>query len=182
MEKGFGILVGAMDVLASSRRLGGLTVTIQTNLNSADEALASPLLAHLRRLDGSAVRLLDGPLDQAAYQAELTAADMVLLPYIASEYGSRTSGPFAEALAAGKPVIVPRATWMSDQLHRFGAGLTFADGDAVDLARAITEGLTRIPELAGKANLGRAAWLRTHNPASFVDHLLDAAGWGTQGG
>ena len=55
------------------------------------------------------MRLIDGVLSREAYADLLGGADVVLLPYSRRVYYARTSGPFTEALAGGKPVIVALA-------------------------------------------------------------------------
>lgn len=61
---------------------------------------------------------------------------------------------------------------MSDQLVRFGAGVTFCDGDAKDLAQAILKARAEYPELAARAQANRSAWIKFHNPKVFFQMLL----------
>jgi glycosyltransferase involved in cell wall biosynthesis len=81
-----------------------------------------------------------------------------------------------EALGLGKPVIVTEGTWMSAQLQKFGAGLTFRDQDPDDLARAICAARLEYPRLAEQAAARREEWVAYHNPESFVHELLKVAG------
>ena len=118
------------------------------------------------------MRLVEQVLSRAAYAELLAGADVVLLPYARRVYFARTSGPFTEALAAGKPVIVTADTWMSEELERHGAGLTFRDGDAADLAGTILRAKEGLAELSQAARARRGAWLRRHSPAAMVLALL----------
>jgi hypothetical protein len=69
-------------------------------------------------------------------------------------------------------VIVTQDTWMSDQLQEYGAGVTFADGNVDDLARAICEARGQYPHLAQQAQSRQSAWVAYHNPDNFVSELL----------
>jgi len=63
-----------------------------------------------KKLNG--VEVLVGPLNSAAYRDVLLGSDVVLLPYSTTSYAARSSGVFAEAVAAGIPTIHPRDSWM----------------------------------------------------------------------
>ena len=62
------------------------------------------------------VDLIKQPLASDEYRKLLLDADVVVIPYDRDNYYARSSGVFAEALVAGKPVIVPAGTWMASQL------------------------------------------------------------------
>ncbi len=64
-------------------------------------------------MDADLVRLLKRPLPPADYNRVLDRSDFVLVPYKRANYTARSSGVFSEAMAAGKPAIVPAGTWMS---------------------------------------------------------------------
>jgi glycosyltransferase involved in cell wall biosynthesis len=179
LEKGLDTLVDAVTILSRSGRLDGIEVVVQNNLNQAELSRSEPVMDRLRALDDPRVTLLAGPLDEGAYQRELLAADVILLPYREELYGARTSGPFVEALAAGRPVVVSAGTWMSEQLRRFGAGVQFRGDSPEDLGRAMEASRSRLGELSQKAADGRGEWLARHNPGALVDQLLGSAGGAT---
>ena len=84
-------------------------------------------------------RLLEtrGPyLDAATADVFLRAARCVVLPYRGHE-GS--SGVMLQALAAGRPVLVPDRGLMAYRVRTFGLGATFTDGDEADLRRRFRE-------------------------------------------
>lgn len=60
----------------------------------------------------SGVEVLDGPLNRETYRDLLLGSDVVLLPYSTTNYAARSSGVFAEAVAAGIPTIHPLDSWM----------------------------------------------------------------------
>lgn len=74
---------------------------------------AAALLQHLSR---DRVSLIPRSLESADYAREILRADAVIVPYNRENYIARSSGVFAEGLAAGIPVIVPMGTWMSSVL------------------------------------------------------------------
>lgn len=60
----------------------------------------------------SGVEVIDGPLSSEGYRDLLLGSDVVLLPYSTTHYAARSSGIYAEAVAAGIPTIHPRDSWM----------------------------------------------------------------------
>ncbi|HTX70913.1 MAG TPA: glycosyltransferase [Thermoleophilia bacterium] len=91
-------------------------------------------------------RLLEtaGPyLDPATADVFLRAARCVVLPYRGHD-GS--SGVMLQALAAGRPVLVPDRGLMSCRVRGFGLGAAYADGDEGDLRRRFRELQHRGPE------------------------------------
>jgi glycosyltransferase involved in cell wall biosynthesis len=91
-------------------------------------------------------RLLEtsGPyLDPATADVFLRAARCVVLPYRRHD-GS--SGVMLQALAAGRPVLVPDRGLMGYRVRAFGLGATYCDGDADDLRRRFRELHARGPE------------------------------------
>jgi FkbM family methyltransferase len=113
------------------------------------------------------VELLSEPLTEEAYVRQLSAASLVLLPYKPSHYVARTSGILAEAIVAGIPAIVPGGTWLSQQVRRFGAGLSF-DGSADGLVRSVEQALEQVEVLHQQAEDGRQAFADFHNPARLA--------------
>jgi len=79
----------------------------------AIQANATPLPACTHAAN---VELIRGPLDADAYARELSAADVMLLPYDQDRYRARCSGMLLEALAAGVVPIVTGGGWMGRQL------------------------------------------------------------------
>jgi glycosyltransferase involved in cell wall biosynthesis len=171
-EKGFAVLAAAVSRLNAEGRLAGLEFVIQSHIASPVYAALKGPRAELSRIGPPAVRLIDGVLSREAYADLLGGADVVLLPYSRRVYYARTSGPFTEALAGGKPVIVTADTWMSEELERHGAGLTFRDGDPAGLADAILVARDRLDQLSLAALSCRPAWVRRHSPSALVVELL----------
>lgn len=183
-EKGYEILLAAIRRVYEQRQMAGLNFSLQISYCTTDRRAAIPTPAFItafKSLGLSEVTLIEHALLEKEYRQLLSKADAVLLPFRMDDYYARTSGTFTEALAAGKPVVVTQGTWMSDQLERFGAGITFRDGDISDLARAICEVRDNYPRLSGQAQARRADWTAYHNPDNFVDELLKVGNYKPEG-
>jgi glycosyltransferase involved in cell wall biosynthesis len=175
-NKGFDLFANAIKSLHERRALAGLRFTLQCYVLPDPCHQMGPLVEMLKELKLPDLKLVEGMVDEKRYWELICAAGALVFPYRISEYVGNTSGIFTEALAAGKPVIVTAGTWMEDQLKRFGAGVTFRDGDAGDLARAILELRDNYPRLAAQAEQRRAAWTAYHNPDNFLRELFKTAG------
>ncbi len=87
---------------------------VQTNLPlTAVSSRAIRAKNQLTKLDGKGLQLLNGPFSSEAYNQLVSSSDIILIPYCKDSYQARSSGIFAEALAAGVPTIYPRGTWMA---------------------------------------------------------------------
>ena len=126
-----------------------------------------PALEALARQHPAAVTLIPEKLSVPEYGVLLHHLDVILLPYVSDTYREATSGIFAEALALGKPVVVPEGTWMARELKATGAGLEFARGAPADLAakvlavvrdhRAHQEAAQRVSARGGRST-ARGPW------------------------
>jgi glycosyltransferase involved in cell wall biosynthesis len=164
-EKGFLEILDAITILHRTQKLDRFQFVLQSN-RAAPDVQAKIDEFSARNIPN--VRLIPEALSSDQYYALLESADVVLLPYWRSIYEARTSGIFAEAVAAGKPVIVSEDTWMSDQLLKFGAGILCRDRDPGDLNRAICEISDNYLPASQFARERRREWSRVHNPDSLV--------------
>ena len=172
-EKGFPLLVNAIRNLRDNKAMQGIQFTLQCHIG--DNYHHGAMLRYRRILEEmkiANVQLITNSLDTDAYYQLLNSTDVAILPYSRKIYYARTSGPMVEAFAAAKPVIVTNDTWMSDQLQCFGAGITFQDGNAKDLARAILEARAKYSDLVARARANRSAWIDFHNPKIFFQMLM----------
>ncbi|HEX7446496.1 MAG TPA: glycosyltransferase [Pirellulales bacterium] len=114
-EKGFHLLPHLVADLAAEGP--PVRFTFQSNYNiPGGEPAAAVARAQLDCCPNERVRLLDEPLTSDAYRQLLLSADVVVVPYDRDNYYARSSGIFAEALVAGKPVVVPGGSWMATEL------------------------------------------------------------------
>jgi len=172
LGRGIGTLAAAIKRLVDYGQLADLTFTFQDYPTPIREAELDRAIAMLRQLGLPGLHIVQRPLGEEEYYQMISEADLVVLPYSQEVYYAMSSGPFVEALALGKPVVVTEGTWMSEQLERFGAGLTVRDRDAEDLARAICAARDNYQQLAERAAARRESWIAYHNPQNFVNELL----------
>jgi hypothetical protein len=93
--------------------------TFQSNFNvPRGEPAPAVARAQLEAIDKQCrVDLIKRPLASAEYRRLVLDGDVVVVPYDRDNYYARSSGIFAEALVAGKPVLVPAGTWMAAELN-----------------------------------------------------------------
>ena len=113
-----------------------------------------------------------GPLSAEAYYELLTQADIVLFPYEPARYQTATSGTFAEALAAGKPTVVPAGTWLASQ-QPAGSGEVFVDRQSfVDCVYQAIAGYDTYRQRAAAFAPQFLAW---HTPSRLVEQLIQGS-------
>jgi glycosyltransferase involved in cell wall biosynthesis len=83
---------------------------------------------------------------------------------------------FSEAVAYGKPVIVPRGTWMARQLRDHAAGVTFIPDDLQSMYEAVVEAIHRYDELNDCAMRRADHWRRQHCVPTYLDTIFDTIG------
>lgn len=115
------------------------------------------------------VNLIKHPLASEEYRRLLLDADVVIVPYDRDNYYARSSGVFAEALVAGKPVIVPRGTWMAGELPAFGVGAVYAERR--DLLPSLAEVVNHYPHYRSTAAAFSRAWSRYHCAQRLLEEI-----------
>jgi glycosyltransferase involved in cell wall biosynthesis len=120
-EKGFPLLSDMLDELYGDYVAPGrLRLVAQSNFNlpGGEPGSVRSRLA-LSALPPEYCELVEGPFESDEYLSLFSKADVVLIPYDQDNYAARSSGVFAEALAAGKPTVVTRGTWMATVLEPY---------------------------------------------------------------
>ncbi|MEQ1809419.1 MAG: glycosyltransferase [Terricaulis sp.] len=169
-EKGFQALPDAMQALRASG-LPPTDLIAQANSNtSLTEDVIEDARRRLRAMNN--VRLIATPLGSSDYARLLATADLILLPYNATDYRRRSSGILIEALAAGKPVVVPDESWLSDTAPG-NCAATFRGYSA--FGTAIAQAVQNIDALSAAARAGANIWRSRHSPRALVQMLLDNA-------
>ncbi len=171
VNKGFHLLPYLFERLEPLRRAEEVAGEVQANIRDDGEWEVKTAVRRLRR---AGVDLVDHELSSGDYYALLDRAGMVLLPYTLDYYHAQTSGIFAEAVARGKPVVVPRGSWMAEQLGTYGAGMTFPSEDRLGLFEAVLSGIKSFDRLRDQAAARSRAWAAHHNPQTFVDTILNS--------
>lgn len=119
-EKGFPLLAPLIADLQRSGEAANVRFTIQSNFNiPGGESDSRRNKAHLKTFPSSLVTIQEGPFASREYHALIESADIILLPYDVQRYYARSSGIFAEGIAAGVPVVTRNKSWMSHSLLEF---------------------------------------------------------------
>lgn len=116
-EKGFPLLVEAIEGLAAEREAGTMRFVLQSHFNSATGDPRTALALARLGQDAPGVALVGRALDADAYSTLLGEADAIVLPYEPEAYRLRSSGVLVEALASGVPVVVTAGSWLADQVQ-----------------------------------------------------------------
>lgn len=117
-EKGFPLLPRLVaDLHAAGYSKENIRFVFQSNFNVPGGEFGSRIgFAELSMESAEWVSLVDGPFESAQYTSLINNADLILVPYDCDSYYARSSGVFAEALAAGIPVVSTNKSWMSQEL------------------------------------------------------------------
>lgn len=102
---------GAKEIARLTQIDDPLSVNIELDLSGAAlfPSIKNQVELHLRK----------ALLTEKEYFDALFRADVILLPYDPEKYKWRTSGPFVEAVVAGKMPLVKEGTWQAYELKRF---------------------------------------------------------------
>ncbi|WP_193175996.1 glycosyltransferase [Oricola nitratireducens] len=117
-EKGYPSLSRCVrDVSAAGYTEQQLRFVIQSNFNiPLGEPVCRIAKTELTSESADFVKLPEGPFSSAEYAALLNEANILLIPYLSENYYARSSGIFAEAVAAGIPSVTTDKSWMSQEL------------------------------------------------------------------
>ncbi|MCT0252353.1 MULTISPECIES: glycosyltransferase [unclassified Synechocystis] len=169
-EKGYQHLPALIEDLWPDYLKPGLAkFTIQSNYNvTGGEATVLEAKLKLSQYPRSAVELIDHALKPDDYYRLLTSADIVVLPYNPTNY-QRTSGVLTEALAAGKPVVVPQGSWLAEQVDLTRAGIYSSPSNLPISVRYVLENLANLTK---KAEEFSHHWRSCQSPDYFLECLL----------
>ncbi len=173
-EKGYTRLPSVAHALGTELAAGRAQMVVQSNFNvprgEPGIAAARDFLSTMPN-----VQILRNSISEEQYNAYLYSADLIILPYQADRYISRTSGILAEAICAGVPAVVPQGTWLADQVRRYGAGVVY-DGLVPDgPAQAAIKALESLDALRCRAGDRRSAYAHFHCPSRLVEFVCGAA-------
>lgn len=176
-EKGFHLLPALVDSVLGSPMAGRVKFVIQANpaRGARDEAGISEARNALRRWQGPDLDLLEEPLSDQEYGRRLVETDAVIIPYQPLAYRYRSSGILAEALVAGKPVIVPEDTWMAREADP-GSSVRF--GSPGELFQAVSRLVSHFEEFSNTARGRMGYWRARHEAPALVHALVAGERWG----
>ena len=149
---------------------GKARFTIQSHFNvpGGEPHMASAQM-RLTNYPDQAVALMTSTMSEGDYYAVLESIDAMVLPYDPKAYAARSSHIFAQALAAGKPVIVPAATWMASQIDTT-RGQVYESSS--DLPAAVANVIDDINSLTKGAEGYKHHWRRLHSPDALLNCLI----------
>ena len=172
-SKGLDLVLQALELSAALVGENRLQFAIQCYLPFRDapsERLHRDIKALAGKLAG--VEVIARELSPSEYLQQVTQADIVLVPNRLDTYKFAISGVFADAMGAGRPVIVADGSYVSELVRESGAGVLFEDGNGLSLQHAIVEAAGRIEELLERAKAARLRWVQEQGPAAFVTRVL----------
>lgn len=153
-EKGYHYLPRLVqDIWSTPEYRDAIEFVFQSNISSAcREPETFVARAQLQSLRNSRLEVITEPLASDDYTRLTLSGDVILVPYDRVNYYARSSGVFAEAAAAGIPMIVPAGSWMAvelaDAIYDYHRGL---DEHRLDDAKStsLLAVSPRQPELGG---------------------------------
>jgi glycosyltransferase involved in cell wall biosynthesis len=171
LEKGAALLTEALELLVQQYPDVAGNVEMVAQFSGKDELLNS----FRDRIAALPIKKdLLAYLTTEEYNEQLARADVILLPYIASEgYRARTSGILAEAIASAKPFITTENTWMSNQAEKYNTGIIVKERPA-DLAAAINQIVKDYSIYAEKAVSALGKWEKNQSEEAFINILKKA--------
>jgi len=128
----------------------------------------------------SGVNLIRQNMSDGEYADLIASADIVLIPYRIRPFRTRTSGVVLDALMAGKPVVTVRGTWAGDLVERYGAGVTYNDGDVREMRTALEQVVTRLSLYHERMPSVQKEVTSEFAPDRLVSFLANQAGMSTE--
>ena len=172
IEKGYHLLPAVVENILTKRN--NVKFIIQSNVPNDPPAEIVKAIEKIKALPRN-VECIVEPLDSKDYYSILLHADVVLLPYSPELYHARTSGIFAEAIAFGKPVIVPEGTWMERQIAEYGqCGFAMSGYSEESLEKSIDHVIDHREIFGLRAKSASDRWKKFHNPGTYVDMLIES--------
>ena len=171
-NKGFHLLPFVFNKLKSEFDNGIIEAEVQANIRTYSEWEIALSINRMRQYKG--VKLYETNLSSNDYYGLIDRAGIILLPYTLDYYHSQTSGIFCEALAYGKPVIVPRGSWMAKQLKDNGSGITFIPEDRQSLYEAIIAAICQYKELKTVALKRSSLWQQFHCTSKYMSIIMNS--------
>jgi hypothetical protein len=167
-EKGFHLIPGAAALL-QTKIPGKLLWRLQAPVSGAlEDSQVIEARRALTLIPAASLELVERNLTSAEFKSLLLSADIVLLPYLPEFYRARSSGILVQALAAGKPVVVPSHTWLSSQVDGLGATEFAQTGE---LSNAILQAVQQLPKLRQEALKRAAVYAAFHNADALLQTL-----------
>lgn len=173
-EKGFHLLP---NLIKAVRQAGygedRVKFRIQANLplaGSTEKAARAKKV--LIEQEGSGLEVLEGPFGSDQYHQLVTDSDIILVPYCTKSYQARSSGIFAEALAAGVPTVFPRGLWVGSCQVDSGS-VWFNRVEDVD--SALLDVISHYRDCELRSQEFASIWRQWHSATNLVNSIMTRA-------
>jgi glycosyltransferase involved in cell wall biosynthesis len=109
----------------------------------------------------------------------LAACDLIVWPSDPQYYAARSSGVVWEAIASGRPLVVPSLCLPAQIALHAGAATFFHQPTARSVLRGVDEAIATYPALARRATEQARRWQATEGTARLAAALVreHLAGW-----
>jgi hypothetical protein len=170
--KGFALLPGVIRRMLAAPDCQ-FVVQCAANAWGAVDAATERELIHLREANPSRINLVRDRLNDAQFAELLDSLDVVLCPYTHPHFREGTSNVFTEAVALGKPTVVPLNTWMASEQGQSRGGVAVKlEIDAI--ASGLQEVLDEYATFAARAQAFAPTWRERHHASALAKLLLGA--------
>ncbi len=168
-DKGYPLVPGIVRELLA--RDGKLKVLVQNSWERMEEQNRE--LQEIAARD-SRLTLRIGTLSKPDWNQQLFEADLVVLPYHLSTYGTNISGVGAEALANGIPQVVPANTGMARLVQRYGnPGVIVPASEQDAFVDGVMQAVQTYQALAARAAAAREQWANENAPENLAAALCN---------
>ncbi|HEY6609235.1 MAG TPA: glycosyltransferase [Candidatus Limnocylindria bacterium] len=171
--KGFPDLVALAERVSERLQQGELRLTARSP--AAGTGVHSGMRRLAERFEEQGGHLVTDNMTDVGFADLIASADVALIPYRLRPFRTRTSSVTIDALLAGKPVVAVRGTWAGNLVERYGAGLTYTEGDAADMDDAISGVIGRIGAYRRRLAEMRSIIEAEHAPDRLIDFLRGRA-------
>jgi glycosyltransferase involved in cell wall biosynthesis len=117
------------------------------------------------------VEIKRGPLSNEEYKALFKEADVIFLPYKKEDFFVRSSGVFADAIIAQKPVLTTSETWIGRNTKKYNNGVTFAEENVNSLWDAMLEIKDNYKNYLENSKSAKSQWLKNNSLDVFFKML-----------
>lgn len=117
------------------------------------------------------VEIKRGPLSNEEYKALFKKADVIFLPYKKEDFFVRSSGVFADAVIARKPVLTTSETWIGRNTKKYNNGVTFSEENVNSLWDAMLEIKNNYKDYLENSKSAKSQWLKNNSLDVFFKML-----------
>ena len=165
--RGFGLLPDAVEYCLEHAPQVPWKFIFRTGLKPS--VLETTRMAEsIARLRDLGVTLLHGYLKDEEMASLFRQSNLLVCPYKRQTFGFRTSANVSDAIKYGLPIVAATDTWAGRLVEQLGNGVTFADGDGMDLGKALVKAAEAIDQYTNASRTAGAAWLEQNNPVAVV--------------